>query len=59
MVSNVHGNFLVNEEGASARDVRALIERCRAVVRERFGIVLREELVYLGEFEPEERIEVE
>ena len=58
LVSNVHGNFVVNAGGASARDIRALIERCRALVRERFGIVLREELVYLGDFEPEERIEV-
>ncbi len=53
-VSEVHGNFIVNEGGASAREVRALIDRCRAAVRERFGIVLREELVYLGEFETEE-----
>jgi UDP-N-acetylenolpyruvoylglucosamine reductase len=33
--------------------VRALIERCRATVRERFGLVLRDELMYLGEFEIE------
>ncbi len=50
-VSPVHANFIVNEGGASARDVRALIERCRATVRERFGLVLRDELMYLGEFE--------
>ena len=52
-VSPVHANFIVNEGGASARDVRALIERCRATVRERFGLVLRDELMYLGEFEIE------
>ncbi|MEE2966215.1 MAG: UDP-N-acetylmuramate dehydrogenase [Acidobacteriota bacterium] len=52
-VSPVHANFIVNEGGASARDVRALIERCRASVRERFGLVLRDELMYLGEFEIE------
>ncbi len=52
-VSPVHANFIVNEGGASARDVRALIERCRATVRERFGLVLRDELMYLGEFETE------
>ena len=51
VVSPVHGNFIVNEGGASAREVRRLIERCRAAVRERFGIELREELVYLGEFD--------
>ncbi|MDA1094832.1 MAG: UDP-N-acetylmuramate dehydrogenase [Acidobacteria bacterium] len=59
MVSEVHGNFVVNEQGASSREVRALIEHCRAVVRERFGIVLRDELVYLGDFEAEAGIEVE
>ena len=37
---------------ASARDIRALIDRCRAAVRERFGVELREEIVYLGDFEP-------
>lgn len=51
-VSPTHGNFIVNEGTATARDIRQLIERCRAVVRDRFGVDLREEIVYLGEFEP-------
>jgi UDP-N-acetylmuramate dehydrogenase len=50
-VSPAHGNFIVNDGGATARDIRALIERCRAGVRERFGVELREEIVYLGEWE--------
>ena len=50
VVSAVHGNFIVNEGGATATDVRRLIELCRTAVRERFGITLREELIYLGEF---------
>ena len=50
-VSPAHGNFIVNDGGATARDIRALIERCRVAVRERFGVELREEIVYLGEFE--------
>jgi len=49
-VSPSHGNFIVNDGGATARDVRALVERCRAGVRERFGVELREEIVYLGEW---------
>jgi UDP-N-acetylmuramate dehydrogenase len=49
-VSPAHGNFIVNEGAATARDVRALVERCRASVRERFGVELREEIVYLGEW---------
>jgi hypothetical protein len=29
-----------------------LIDRCRHAVRDRFGVELREEIVYLGQFEP-------
>ena len=50
VVSAVHGNFIVNEGGATANDVRRLIELCRTAVSKRFGITLREELIYLGEF---------
>ena len=49
-VSPVHANFVVNEGGASARDVASLIERMRAAVAERFGVTLEEEIVRLGEF---------
>ncbi len=50
VVSPRHANFIVNEGGAAAADVRRLIESCRAAVKERFGVVLRDEVVYLGEF---------
>jgi len=49
-VSSTHGNFIVNDGRATARDIRALIERCRSAVHERFGVELRDEIVYLGEF---------
>jgi UDP-N-acetylmuramate dehydrogenase len=49
-VSPAHGNFIVNDGGATARDIRALVDRCRAAVRARFGVDLREEIVYLGEW---------
>jgi UDP-N-acetylmuramate dehydrogenase len=48
-VSPTHANFIVNEGGATARDIRALIERCKTEVAERFGVRLHEEIVYLGE----------
>jgi UDP-N-acetylmuramate dehydrogenase len=48
LVSPTHANFIVNEGGASARDIRALILRCKAEVYSRFGVTLREEIVYLG-----------
>ena len=47
-VSPTHGNFIVNDGSATAEDIRRLIERCRTTVRERFGVELREEIVYLG-----------
>jgi len=50
-VSATHGNFIVTDGHASAREIRRLIERCRRAVRDRFGVGLREEIVYLGEFD--------
>lgn len=47
-VSMTHANFIVNEGGATASDVRRLVERCRAEVRDRFGVTLREEIRWLG-----------
>jgi UDP-N-acetylmuramate dehydrogenase len=49
-VSSVHGNFIVSDGGASAADIRALVERCRNAVVATTGIRLREEVVYLGDF---------
>lgn len=51
-VSAAHANFIVNNGEATARDIRALIARCKASVRRRFGVDLQEEIVYLG-FEDE------
>ena len=50
-VSPTHGNFIVNEGTAKAADIKRLIDRCRAAVRDRFGVELREEIVYLGAFD--------
>jgi UDP-N-acetylmuramate dehydrogenase len=47
-VSATHGNFIVNEGGAAAADVRALIDRCRLEVQRQFGVELRHEIVFLG-----------
>jgi len=52
-VSTTHANFIVNEGGASAGEIRDLVERCKRDVRSRFGVRLREEIVYLG-FESQE-----
>jgi UDP-N-acetylmuramate dehydrogenase len=50
-VSPTHGNFIIHDGEATAGDIRQLIEHCRRVVRERFGVTLREEIVYLGDFD--------
>ncbi len=49
-VSPTHGNFIVNEGRATAADIRSLIDLCRTRVKERFGVALQEEIVYLGDF---------
>jgi UDP-N-acetylmuramate dehydrogenase len=48
-VSDVHADFVVNEGGATARDVATLVARMRDAVAARFGVVLEEEIVRLGE----------
>jgi UDP-N-acetylmuramate dehydrogenase len=50
LVSPTHANFIVNDGGATAADILALVERSRAAVWERFGVALRDEIVCLGEF---------
>ncbi|MDI6900258.1 MAG: UDP-N-acetylmuramate dehydrogenase [Anaerosomatales bacterium] len=49
-VSTVHGNFIVNEGGATAADVLGLIDKIRMVVKGTYGIDLRTEIRFLGEF---------
>ena len=49
-ISPAHGNFVVSDGSATARDVRAVIERAREAVRERFDVELRDEIVFLGQF---------
>jgi UDP-N-acetylmuramate dehydrogenase len=50
-VSPTHGNFIVNEGAATAAEIKGLIDRCRAAVRDRFGVELRDEIVLLGDFD--------
>jgi UDP-N-acetylmuramate dehydrogenase len=49
-VSPTHANFIVADNTATAADIRALVERCRNAVKEQFGVVLRNEIMCLGEF---------
>ncbi len=49
-ISAAHANFIVNDGQATASDIRALVELARSRVRERFGVELRDEVVFLGHF---------
>jgi UDP-N-acetylmuramate dehydrogenase len=48
VISKLHGNFIVNEGGATAADVARLIERARAEVRRRFNAELEPEVEMVG-----------
>jgi UDP-N-acetylmuramate dehydrogenase len=48
VISAMHGNFIVNEGGATAADVARLIERARAEVRRRFNVELEPEVEMVG-----------
>jgi UDP-N-acetylmuramate dehydrogenase len=48
VISQMHGNFIVNEGGATAEDVRRLIERAKVEVMHRFNIQLETEVEMVG-----------
>lgn len=47
-ISLEHANFIVNTSDARAEDIIMLISYIKQQVRDRFGIQLQEEIVYLG-----------
>lgn len=49
-VSDLHANFFIAEEGASAQDVHDLVAAVRQRVQERFGVDLQPEIRFVGEF---------
>jgi UDP-N-acetylmuramate dehydrogenase len=49
-VSPKHGNFIVNLGGASAEDVRQLMELARAEVNAQFGVLLIPEVKLIGKW---------
>ena len=49
-ISDKHANFIVNEGGATASDVRRLAERARTAVAARFGIDLAYEVQFVGDW---------
>jgi len=49
-ISEKHANFIINDGGATAANVRALIELMKKSVKEKFNVDLQEEVRYLGEW---------
>lgn len=49
-VSEKHAGFIVNNGGASAADVRELIELVQKTVLEKMGVALNPEIRFVGEF---------
>jgi len=49
MVSTVHGNFIVNEGGATAKDVLELIQFIKETAKAKRGIELETEVEIIGE----------
>jgi len=50
-VSDLHANFFIARDGATAQDVHDLIMSVRSRVRERFGVDLEPEVRFVGRFE--------
>jgi UDP-N-acetylmuramate dehydrogenase len=48
VISELHGNFIVNQGGARAEDVRRLIERAKLEIKRRFNIEIETEVEIVG-----------
>jgi UDP-N-acetylmuramate dehydrogenase len=49
-ISDKHANFIVNEGGATASEVRRLGDRAREAVAARFGVTLEYEIEFIGDW---------
>ena len=49
-ISEKHANFIVNDQKATAADVRAVLDRARDEVARRFGVALVPEIQLLGDW---------
>lgn len=50
-VSENHCGFVINAGGATARDVRTLMDNVRDIVYKKYGVTLEPEVKFLGDFE--------
>jgi UDP-N-acetylmuramate dehydrogenase len=49
-ISHIHANIIVNLGGATAADVRAVIDHAQHQVATRFGVALEPEIAFVGDF---------
>jgi UDP-N-acetylmuramate dehydrogenase len=49
VVSDKHANWILNDRGATAKDIETLILTIQRTVKERFGITLTPEVRIVGE----------
>ncbi len=47
-ISSIHGNFIVNQGGATAKDISRLISIIQEKVQEKYGVLLQTEVKRLG-----------
>ncbi len=50
MISPIHANFIINLDGATARDIWQLMNMAQESIQEKFGIKLEPEIELIGEF---------
>lgn len=50
IISPIHANFVINQDGASAQDIWKLMMTAQEKVQEKFGIKLEPEIEFLGDF---------
>ena len=48
VISDLHANFIVNDQGATCADILSLIDLCKRRVLEKFDIELQEEVKVFG-----------
>lgn len=48
-ISEKHANFIINENRATASEIKKLIDMAKSQVEKKFGIQLEEEICYLGD----------
>lgn len=53
-ISDQHANFIINHGGATANEIRGLIELARTAVQQKFGVELHPEIEYVGYWQTSE-----